>query len=460
MARLPNIALALGLSLLLGGCETFRSYENELDEVSLHIQGGNIDAALLLLEKNNSREQKDLLYYLEKGELLRAKGDLDGSITAWLEADRLITDWEESIKLDPEKYLAEFGSLLVNDKVRRYEGYDYEKVMLSTQVALNHLANNGFEQARTDIKKTHEREAFISELRDREYLKREKDAEEKGITAQFKDVQGYPVQTLDAPEVLSLKNSYQSAFSHYLAGFVYEALGEKGLAAPGYRKAIELRPSEPLLEDALARLDKPGPRSNESEVLIVVQSGLAPARDSVRLPLPIPTTTGLILTPLSFPVIKSEPQLAPLASLLLNGKALTLSPINSIDAMSRRALRDDMPGIILRTSVRAISRSVVQKQLNDNVSPLAGLAVGLMSAITEGADERTWRTLPDQTLLARVRLKRGEHRLTLPNGVEARLQVNQPYQVIPLRMIGSQTYTAGPAVQLPQIHLNNIAQAQ
>ena len=39
--------------------------------------------------------------------------------------------------------------------------------------------------------------------------------------------------SLDAPEVVSLKNSYQSAFSHYLAGFVYEALGEKDLAAPG-----------------------------------------------------------------------------------------------------------------------------------------------------------------------------------------------------------------------------------
>ncbi|MBW8338426.1 COG3014 family protein [Stutzerimonas stutzeri] len=458
MTRLATAALSLGLGLLLTGCETFRSYETELTAVNQHIVSGDPDSALLLLEKHNSREQKDLLYYLEKGELLRAKGDLDGSQAAWSEADKAITAWEDSIKLDTEKYLAEFGSLLVNDKVRRYEGYDYEKVMLTTQLALNRLARNDFEQARMDIKKTHEREAFISQLRDREYLKREQEAEEKGITAQLKDLQGYPVEVLDAPEVLSLKNSYQSAFSHYLAGFVYEALGEKGLAAPGYRKAVELRPGVTLLEDALTRLDAPAPAADESEVLIVVQNGLAPARDSIRIPLPIPTSTGLIVTPFSFPVIKSESQPAA-HSMRLGEQELALAQLNSVDAMSRRALRDDMPGIILRTSVRAISRSVMQKQLNDNVSPLAGLAVGLISAVTEGADERTWRTLPDQTLVARARIKRGEHSLALPNGTIAKVRVDQPYQVIPLRVIGTQVFAVGSAVELPA-PVTRIAQAQ
>jgi hypothetical protein len=72
----------------------------------------------------------------------------------------------------------------------------------------------------------------------------------------MKDLRATRSPALDAPEVVNLKNSYQSAFSHYLAGFVYEALGEKDLAAPGYRKAAELRPNTPLLEQALLDLDK------------------------------------------------------------------------------------------------------------------------------------------------------------------------------------------------------------
>src|SRR5690606_41773856 len=58
----------------------------------------------------------------------------------------------------------------------------------------------------------------------------------------------------------------------------------------------------------------------------------------------------------------------------LDGQQINLTKLNSTTDMSRRALRDDMPGIILRTTVRAITRGVTQKQLND-VNPLAGLAV-------------------------------------------------------------------------------------
>ncbi|MHC6223326.1 COG3014 family protein [Pseudomonas sp. X10] len=445
---LPLATLIAAMQLV--GCSAFRSYDSELQETNQHLTAGNVDAALALLEKNNRGEDKDLLYYFERGELLRSKGDLKGSQDAWRTADEVVYTWEESVKLDTDKYLSQFGSYLVNDKVRRYEGYDYEKVMLTTQMALNLLAENDFDGARTEIKKTHEREAVIAELRDKEYLKREEDAEKEGVKTEYKDLQGYPVASLDAPEVVNLKNSYQSAFSHYLSGYVYEALGEKGLAAPGYRKAVELRPNTPLLEQALLDLDKNSAKASESDVLIVVQSGLAPARDSVRIPLPLPISGNLVITPLSFPVIKEDTSTARFSEIYLNDKALGLTALNSTSAMSRRALRDDMPGIILRTTVRAITRGVAQKQLNDT-NPLAGLAMGIASAIIEGADTRTWRTLPDDTLVARVRLSPGEHQLSLPSslgGRQVKVNIDRPYQVVSLRVVGNQVFAGGPAVQV------------
>ena len=434
----------------LTGCAAFRNYDSELQQTNQHLSSGNVDAALALLEKNNKGEDKDLLYYFEKGELLRSKGDLAASQQAWHQADNVVFKWEESVKLDTGKYLAQFGSYLVNDKVRRYEGYDYEKVMLSTQMALNLLALNDFDAARTEIKKTHEREAVIAELRDKEYLKREEDAEKEGIKTEYKDLQGYPVAALDAPEVVGLKNSYQSAFSHYLSGYVYEALGERGLAAPGYRKAAELRPNTPLLEQALLDLDKPAAKTSDSDVLIVVQSGLAPARDSIRVPLPLPISGNLVITPLSFPIIKEDTSTPRFSQIGLDRNTLELTALNSTTAMSRRALRDDMPGIILRTSVRAISRGVAQKQLNDT-NPLAGLAVGIASAVVEGADTRTWRTLPDDTQVVRVRMSQGEHTLSLPSnlgGTQVKVKIERPYQVVTLRVVGSQVYAGGPATQV------------
>ncbi|MCQ9425967.1 hypothetical protein NRB16_20830 [Pseudomonas sp. LJDD11] len=451
-------ALTLVAAVQLAGCSAFRSYDNELKETNQHMTSGNIVGALATLEKNNTSADKDLLYYFEKGELLRASGDLDGSQAAWRSADKVIYTWEESVKLDTDKYLAQFGSFLVNDKVRRYEGYDYEKVMLTTQMALNLLARNDFDGARTEIKKTHEREAVIADLRDKEYLKSEQEAQEKGVKTQFKDLQGYPVASLDAPEVVGLKNSYQSAFSHYLSGFVYEALGEKGLAAPGYRKAVELRPNTPLLEDALKKLDGDASKSGESEVLLVIQSGFAPARDSVRIPLPLPISGNLVITPLSFPVIRADTSTASFNQVTLDGKAVNLTLLNSTTDMSRRALRDDMPGIILRTTVRAITRGVAQKQLND-VNPLAGLAVGIASAVTEGADTRTWRTLPDRTLVARIRLPQGQHLVSLPNTLgssQVQFKVDKPYQVVSVRALGNQVFADG---QMAQVIPTGVPQA-
>ncbi|MES2817475.1 MAG: hypothetical protein V4812_00625 [Pseudomonadota bacterium] len=450
MAPRAACALLFAACLHLTGCESLRSYENELGETSRQLGAGNVEGALTLLEQNNSAPEKDLLYYFEKGELLRAKGDLAGSQDAWRAADRVVFQWEESVKADPDKYLGEIGSFLINDKVRRYEGYDYEKVMLTAQMALNSLALKDFETARADIKKTHEREALIARLRDRQYLQEEEEAEEQGITTEYQDLQGYPVESLNAPEVLGLKNSYQSAFSHYLAGFVYEALGEKGLAAPGYRKASELRPKTPLLEKALLNLDKPGGKTTETDVLLVVQTGLAPARNSLSIPLPIPTDSGLIIAPLSFPLIEADTSTPPVSRLDLNGKNIALTELSSIDAMSRRALRDDMPGIILRTTLRAVTRGVAQHELNET-DPWAGLALGIVSAITEGADERTWRTLPDTIQIARVRLKKGQQRLSVQTAygeTEFDVMIAGKHQVVPLRVIGTQVFASGDATRL------------
>ncbi|MFW3896386.1 COG3014 family protein [Pseudomonas bharatica] len=434
----------------LTGCAMFRSYDNELKETNQHLSTGNVDAALAVLEKNNTGDDKDLLYWFEKGELLRSKGDLAGSQNAWREADGMVFKWEESVRLDTDKYLSQFGSYLINDKVRRYEGYDYEKVMLTTQMALNLLAQNDFDGARTAIKKTHEREAVIAELRDKEYLKREEEAEKEGLKTEYKDLQGYPVAALDAPEVISLKNSYQSAFSHFLSGYVYEALGERGLAAPGYRKAAELLPNTPLLEQALLDLDKTPGKDQDSDVLIVVQSGLAPARDSIRIPLPLMISGNLVITPLSFPIMREDASTARISQINLDDKALNLTALNSTSAMSRRALRDDMPGIILRTTVRAVTRGVAQKQINET-NPMAGLVMGIASTITEGADTRTWRTLPNDTLVTRVRLRQGEHQLSLPSGLggsKVVVKVEHPYQVVALRVVGNQVYTAGRAAHV------------
>ena len=333
-----------------------RSYNSELTDTINLVSNKQTDQALKNLESNNAGSDKDLLYFFEKGELLRLNTRYEDSLSTWLEADHKVQEWESEAKIRMGQIAEDIGSVLVNDKVRRYDGHDYEKVMLSTQSTVDHLLQGDWDLARIEIKKTHEREAFIEELNAKETEQVEEQSKAKGVTATFKTLNGYPVQSLDTPEVNNLKNGYQSAYSHYLAGFVYEALNELSLAAPGYRKAVELVPNNPQLEEGLAGLDnrirKRTP--NQTDVLFAVESGVAPSLSSVTIPLPI-MVSNIGVVPISFPVINSDPTrtIAP-ASLSLDGKQdLPLTTITSIDTMSRRALKDDMPGIIFRGVLRA-----------------------------------------------------------------------------------------------------------
>ncbi|MCO7627959.1 hypothetical protein NJC08_16160 [Pseudomonas fluorescens] len=449
--------LLLSLIMQLSGCAAYRNYDQEMQQTIDQMAQGNLNEALYLMELHNPWENKDLLYFMERGAILSAGTNLPKSQEAWRSADRMIFQREEAVPSAGMKLLTRFGNemgtMLVNDKLQRYEGYDYEKVMLTTEMALNQLAENDFDGARADIKKTHERETLIARQREQQYEDAQEQARHQGITLHYKDLEGYPVAILDAPQVLELKNGYQSAFSHYLAGFTYEALGERALAAPGYRQAIELRPGLPLLENALRNLDKPGPAADESEVLIVVQAGFAPARSSVQVPIPVRLNENLtIVAPISFPVMVPDTLTPAVTQVVVDGKQHPLTMINSVSDMAIRTLRDDMPAIISRAMFRANMAAISQAQKNERDPSKASLVVTDPDPFEE-ADTRTWRTLPDKTLVARLRLKKGLHRVRFPyfraeDGFTVR--VDRSHQVFNLRVFMGQNYYVGSALVLPE----------
>jgi hypothetical protein len=459
---------ALLLASLLTGCATFRSYNTELNQTLSIAASGRLDAAIKTLEKNNRKDDKDLLYYLEMGELQRLHTAYARSQTAWRTADFQVQAWEDAARADPARVSGAVLSYLVNDKVRPYEGHDYEKVMLTTRMAMNHLAEGRWDNARVAIKRTHEREAVIAEVRSREERKVEEEARQRGAGVTFKDLNGYPVQTIDNPEVNGLRNSYQSAFSHYLAGFVYEALGEPSLAAAGYRQAIELRPSLPLLEDALAGLDwrVAAPDDGASDVLFVIETGLAPARVSRQFSLPIPIDERWVLVPVSFPVMQSHGAGFVPGELRVDGvEPLVPVRITSVDAMAHRALKDEMPGIMLRTFVRSFTKATAQYQAQRAASKrrkegddtagamldLSAFALAIGSVVTESADERGWRSLPASINIARARLPRGRHRIQLdaPSGPQTvEVEVEGRYAFVSLRLVGGTLFAMLPQASL------------
>jgi uncharacterized protein len=454
-----KLATVIFIFIILSGCAAFSSYDRKTGETVSAVQNGEIELALEKHENQREEEKKKLLYHLEKGSLLQIKGDTENSIQSLMEADKIVQIWEEKAKLNPGKVLEGIGSSIINDKVITYEGTDYEKVFVTTDLAILQSSEGNWDKARTEIKKTHEREAVISNFNEKKYAKVEKESEGNDVqVSSYKELNGYPVEIFNDPAVLNLKNSYQNALSHYLAGYVYEALGEPSLAAPGYRKAIELNPNATILDDALKNLDR---RSNKklkrkADVLFIVKSGFVPAKKSMTIPIPVFTSDGLLAAPISFPYLKSNTLFHP-SALTVDSREAALHTVVNVDAMAKRELKDRMPGIILRSTIRATLKAVAQKEVQER-DALFGLALMLVNVVSESADERMWRLLPSSTLLARTSLDYGEHTVTI-GANQFQINVTEPYNVIPIRVVGNLAY-----LELPKTGVNDItttvAQAQ
>jgi hypothetical protein len=205
------------------------------------------------------------------------------------------------------------------------------------------------------------------------------------------------------------------------------------------------------MEQALEGLDaRTGTRDGSyTDVLFVVESGTAPARRSQQFNLPFPHGNRLLIVPVSFPVIVPAQAAFMPAQLQIEGEnPVDVVAITSIDLMARKALQEEMPGILLRGIIRSTAKAVAQSQagMHDD-SGLAALAIAIGSIITESADERGWRSLPAQIAVARARIPTGEHTITLqtPEGVRS-VQVNLAgrYTVVGLRLLRSELFVQSP----------------
>jgi hypothetical protein len=463
--------LAVATLVLLAGCagSPLRSYNKEMQNAVALVRSGDVNGALAQLEANNvssfssgdasrnpdgkdktvldSVTGKDILYYFEKGELLRLNSEYEQSRDAWLQADEIVRIWEDEYRVNPAKVIGEIGAYLVSDRVRRYDGHDYEKVFLSTKLMLDHVMLGNLEHARVEMKKTFEREKLIESFREQEYDKIQEEEKKRNVSPTIGGLVegGYPMDELNSPEVRALKNGYQNAFAHYLSGYFFELRGENSLAAPGYRNALALRPDSKLIRDKVNKAGRAKPGPGEADVLFVVESGFAPAWKSILIPLPVPINKKRVVAPLSFPVIIADDSVFVPPSLDVGGNVLPVETLVNVDALARRQLKDQLPGILGRTVIRALVKSALQYQAKKKggSGTAADVLTTLLTVTSERADERAWRTLPARLSIARAILPVGEQSIEFrtENGVyRGKIMIDSQLSIVPIRLADDFVY--------------------
>src|SRR5262245_14125074 len=122
--------------------------------------------------------------------------------------------------------------------------------------------------------------------------------------------------------------------------------------------------------------------------------------------------------------------------------------------MARRSLQDDMPAIMLRAAIRSTTSAALQYQAQSGRNDRDGAGVALAAALIgfgmaalNSADDRTWRALPADVAIARTRLPRGQHKVTLrtPEGEKTvPVSVSGRYAVVDFRLLRSQVFVSAP----------------
>ena len=361
-------------------------------------------------------KKETIVALLERAMVLHAKGDWQLSARDMVAADKQL------VLLDVARDAGQVGKWIFSDSAGKYHAPPSEKLVLNAINMLNYVLVGDLSGARVEAKR------FTIT---REYL---------GL--------------LDAGAAA------HGAFGSYIAGFVFERLGEADTALRYYDEALQEQ-AFPSLRAPIARLAARSsyrspridamlgatqpvdaaaeavPAAPLGEILVVMNVGRVPYKVPERMPIGLAIGLGAAYITGSAAVLEHSalkfiiyPELVPSRALFntgtlqVDGAEWPLELATNLDAEIVREYEALKPKIIGAAISRMIVRAAVAegaraagKQAKDG----AGAIVGLLAALAaEGAmvaadkpDTRSWTLLPAFVFVARVPVQPGQHRVAI-----------------------------------------------
>ncbi len=456
--------MILLLLCLLNACANspIKSYYHDSNEMLRSINQPQVITSNINLESNIviKLDKQNILYNLEFATYLRLINEYNKSNQHFAVAQDIIDAWVFNWQNTTGGSIAQnLSANLVNDSILDYQTKDYEKTTLNSYHALNHIALNNWTNARIEIKKMYQLEDALANYNSVLYQQTKTDVKIPQNATQKdlyqKIIQKYNFSDINNIEVLKLKNSYQNAFSHYLAGYIFEALGEYSLSRPGYLKSGNLLPLNQLPQQALDQLDQridnnTAQNNSYADVLLIQEIGHAPQIKSEELHLPFMVNANnkrcLININLFFPRLINDSNNYLNNNFSIDDKLINSELFVNYDLMAARYLHDQMPHIISQNITKAIKNiaiSLVSCQQNNDLYSAINMINIASSMLLDHADERTWVLLPQKIYLSRIKIPYGEHvlKLTINHQIYTyNIKIAYKYQIISMRLLNNQIY--------------------
>lgn len=456
MVRLLLIALGLAGLTALSGCG---GYASTSEEFRRSLNGGQADAALVRVnealgveraEQLPSEPDEDTpLLLLERGTILQALGRNDLSARDFKLADTRL----DVLDLTGDT-AGEISKYLFSDDATVYKAPPHEKLLLNTINMINFLVLGDTSGAKVEARRM---------TINRKFLEREEGA------------------------ALSML-----ALGSYLSGFAFEVAGESDIAMRHYGDALDAG-GLPTLTEAVRRLaartgasDKrfadllaeptaspaaspeaapeapaaspeaapeaapiaapaPAHDARHAELLVIVQTGMAPYLTPERLPIGAAIVAASdpgrgarldandrnraqvfaakgVLKWVNYPRLERTPIGGGTPAITLGAQPLDTHlgldveqrTLDRYDQFKGTLIAASLTRLLTRAVAGEVTQAVAKGASGDNlVGLLAGLAVeGAMTA-ADTPDTRSWVTLPARFHLARARVPAGQHTLSV-----------------------------------------------
>ena len=409
--NLPRLLLLVG-ALLLGGCATsslFNPYPNQASHWKQLAASGQGEAALARLEKG-TRSKDRLLYLQESARVAQLTDQPAESQQLFTEVIGLYDEQDEQARIRASSAGSGLGALMVNDNALPYRGQDYERIAVHGLQALNYWQQQDIEGAGVEFRRLTLEQRVIEQRHEQEIGRAEDDAASSGAPG-IGDFEGQFAGLNSAAALV--RSSIQNPYFYYLAGVFREGTGQYNDALVDYKKAYEIAPQLAQLKTDIQRLDtrQRGRRQRaQGQVVIAYEQGYIPPREEISLP--IPTIHGYFAV--SFPTYSGDTLVPrPLQITTESGTQAHTEVIARFDGMAARALREQVPAMLVRQTLRAATKYSAQKAANDELGLLGALTTQLYNLVSERADLRSWLTLPANAQIARLTLPPGTQQLAL-----------------------------------------------
>jgi uncharacterized protein len=412
------------LLTILGSCANYYQHHWSFNQ---EFENGDLRNALETLKKS-SREgegRNRFIYFANQGLLNSILGNYEESNAAFEKAFVFGEDFRIN-------YANEAISYLTNPNLSHYRGENHEHLMVLYFKAINFLKLGKHEEALVECRRLNIR---LNQLNDK-YRSEEK--------------------------------LQRDAFIHTLMGIIYQSSGDYNNAFIAYRNAVEvyeqdyskffhMETPEQLKKDLLNTASWTGfneefetfrrkfgmseyqPEKPDAELVFFWHNGLSPVKDewginfvinhrddnvvvfnNEGLGLSFPfqlkddedkkNLSSLEVFRVAFPRYQERPLYYNSASLEANGSSYPLELSEDISQIAFLSLRQRMMQEFSKGLLRAALKKATEHSVRKENDQL-GAVIGLMNAITEKADTRSWQTLPHSIYYSRVPLKEGSNQV-------------------------------------------------